>query len=1273
MLRSVSPNRPSRSGFLAFCLLSSFRTCAAVVPDGCATLAMLEETVAKGSVCDLPGCPMKLDVFIPLLKRAQSRGYVMDRDADYVLNGFTQGFDLGVRRELLFGTRVFSNYPATMVAKDSVNAAISSRVARQKTIMLGPWGVVRDWLVQHFGDFYVFPMGAVPKPHQPEVMRPTSDHTRTGLNAATILGILGHSLDAYKRLEYLFSRQAWMTVADVDDAFSFIPLVPWLWAYMLFRWFDVDDSDRSDRTLYVYAHLFADFGTRGAPGTFKIILVNVFVGIAQSEFVLTIPIVVYVDDVALIAEDAGTTNDSTTLVKGETRANEEMSRFQDFSLEMFGLVWKAAKLLTAAQIQLYIGFWWNSLTLTRELPAVKLSQYTHVLLEASVSPSLTLRDRQSLAGKMQRAIMTFPPLAACLIVNSYIMASGLLFPWQRRRTSRNERCDYKFVHDMLELNAGRGYYSYDNFSRGVEFRSDACKSRALTGGGWVVNDGTYSYYTYGSAASRKPIDYLEGDSVIRCCKANAHKWHGCIVRAGIDNTSFENSLEAGRSKVARLNDLIRCLLALQIEYEFIIEPYWISSGDNLHADLLSRQKIEDFLEVAHEFVPPNVPLSEHASAGTVATFADCDYTVAMGALRRTLKTFPSNYTGDGASSNSAITDHRAPLVDPALHGLGHSAANPYGNSASHASVSASSLLFFLLFLTLGVHAPTRGAGVGGDAQLLSIPYDRTSVFDGCPHDLLDRLDEIMDNRLRPSSLRKAASGFKRWTEFCDQRGWPHLMPNGLRARGGRMAAWILSMVDDTVLVFASISVYVWGMRTMHTLHHLSDPAMGVEFFRELMRAASVLTSVPGTPRKRIEHSVIDALLRDIYENHWDSRIRVQLGLVVLVLYFTFSRTECPCPKTFSGQDSWDPSKHWQVGDFALRRRGEFWVLWVRFKAIKQDPRLERPGARHEDRNLPDDLHSTDPTVSKDWVPLGDVPSVPHFSVALFYMRFVQLVGRSRTPDEPMFLAADGVRPYTYAALNSELTSACVAHGGTPEDKAHGLRVAGYFASKRANGEDLTVAHGGWSENSDGHSRYDRFVHSDVLGVPAGMVGADSVFGGVRVISTASRASRGAPSMPVDPTDEESDGSDDGGGAAVASAPPASSRDLPPGFTHERRVTSSGRAYSMFFSREGRRFESLVACWRYATTPPDAPTAPEASVPVAPASVPPAVPAVVPVVPPAVPAVAPVLVSPPSRSRVQPRRRQQLCGEASTDGVFCTHVMGHLGLHSFEVDDAPRRA
>ena len=35
----------------------------------------------------------------------------------------------------------------------------------------------------------------------------------------------------------------------------------------------------------------------------------------------------------------------------------------------------------------------------------------------------------------------------------------------------------------------------------------------------------------------------------------------------------------------------------------------------------------------------------------------------------------------------------------------------------------------------------------------------------------------------------------------------------------------------------------------------------------------------------------------------------QFGFFILVLFFTFSRSECPCPKAFTGQESFDPSKH----------------------------------------------------------------------------------------------------------------------------------------------------------------------------------------------------------------------------------------------------------------------------------------------------------------------------------------------------------------------------
>ena len=222
------------------------------------------------------------------------------------------------------------------------------------------------------------------------------------------------------------------------------------------------------------------------------------------------------------------------------------------------------------------------------------------------------------------------------------------------------------------------------------------------------------------------------------------------------------------------------------------------------------------------------------------------------------------------------------------------------------------------------------------------------------------------------------------------------------------------MIDNTALVYASISTYVWGMRTMHTLQHKSDPAMGCEFFRELMRSASVLTAVPGEPRKRVELDVLRSILLDIYTNHWGNWVMVQLGLIINILLFTFSRTECPCPKNFTGPDSFDINKHWQVRDMSLRRSGDGWVLWVRFKAIKQDARIERPEARHADPNLPPDMAAGDKTDSKDWVPIGDVPDDPLFSISNWYMQFTRLLGRQRAPEEPFFLAEDGCRPYTYS-------------------------------------------------------------------------------------------------------------------------------------------------------------------------------------------------------------------------------------------------------------------
>ena len=182
---------------------------------------------------------------------------------------------------------------------------------------------------------------------------------------------------------------------------------------------------------------------------------------------------------------------------------------------------------------------------------------------------------------------------------------------------------------------------------------------------------------------------------------------------------------------------------------------------------------------------------------------------------------------------------------------------------------------------------------------------------------------------------------------------------------------------------------------------------------ELMMGVAVLSSVPSEPRAAVPLEVIDAILDSLDRTVFEE---ANLGFLILVNLLTFSRTECPCPKTWDGDDNFDPQVHWQFKDFKLKRGpNDQWVLWVRFKGIKQDGRMERPSAQ-DCRWVPFD--HLDDRFGRDWVPLGDVPGT-RYSIADWYMATVRTLGRGREPDEPMFLAKDKVRPYTYSCLMTQ--------------------------------------------------------------------------------------------------------------------------------------------------------------------------------------------------------------------------------------------------------------
>ena len=112
-------------------------------------------------------------------------------------------------------------------------------------------------------------------------------------------------------------------------------------------------------------------------------------------------------------------------------------------------------------------------------------------------------------------------------------------------------------------------------------------------------------------------------------------------------------------------------------------------------------------------------------------------------------------------------------------------------------------------------------------------------------------------------------------------------------------------------------VRVWMQSQM-----VVDPLMGVLFWATFMQAIKVLTWVPGEPRRAVPHDTIEAIIDLVEARYLHDLFAVQMVFLILVLYYSFSRrSECPCPKTYTGRECFDEDVHWGVPSQVCGRYG----------------------------------------------------------------------------------------------------------------------------------------------------------------------------------------------------------------------------------------------------------------------------------------------------------------------------------------------------------------
>ena len=543
--------------------------------------------------------------------RAVSRGYVQRQYAEFVQHSLTFGFDLGFDPQRLErkGQIIYQPYTSALENMAAVAKAVWKRVDAQKTLVLGPWRDRRHDIP--YENCLCFPCGAVEKNplYAPGEFRPVSDHTKSGFNGACAGEIYDHILNSHRQVAAFLKTGYVMLVSDVDGAFPLLPLSPSLWPYLLF----LLPLYGGRKRLHLCCHLFADFGARFAPGAFYIFFVQVVLNMARSEYIIDLPAVVHVDDLALIGECP-------------VEVNEQGDRLAKWAKSQAGVEFKRIKTRDASSRQLYIGLWWDSQYRSLELEERRLRAYIGLLFEYGKRGVMNLRERQSIAGKMQRGALALPPGARCLIQATYGMMCGLFLPWQRRRTTRMERNNYTTFALLLEHGQGLGLFDMSELPVAPVTLSDAARSRAWSGGGFVSACGCHHWQPYGSSASRKPIDEMEGDWFRLALERLGKKWAGKRVPFGVDNQAFQLSHFAGRSRAERLMNIIRHTFFLQLKYGCYIDMFWLSSAANLLADLLSRNRIEEFYHQVSISGFWNTPDFEYPQCypdtGKVRTLAD---------------------------------------------------------------------------------------------------------------------------------------------------------------------------------------------------------------------------------------------------------------------------------------------------------------------------------------------------------------------------------------------------------------------------------------------------------------------------------------------------------------------------------------------------------------------------------------------------------------------------------------------------------------------------
>ena len=374
------------------------------------------------------------------------------------------------------------------------------------------------------------------------------------------------TVDNAIRLIKLAGQGAWLSKADITDAFKIMPIHPSQWHYFGINW---------DAKFYFATRL--TFGCRSSPFIFNQVS-EALCWILLNR--VRVPSLLHLLD------------DFLLIVAPHDHAGSALDKLKHL-FSYLGIPLSAEKTVGPATRLEFLGITLDSVEMKASLPEEKLARIREISQSFSDASSITKQQLLSLLGHLNFAIRVIPQ-GRSFISRLLTLASSV--PNLHDKITLDEGCrsDLRFWARLLESWNGVTFF-YDDLihsSDSLLFFTDAAPS---AGFGGFFQDQWF--------ASKWPVDFpvvasssalFEIYPVAAACHVWGKFWRRKRISLQCDNEAVVAIINKGRSACPQIMPFMRQITWLSVKYNFILSARHVPGHVNIIADALSRFNFQVF-------------------------------------------------------------------------------------------------------------------------------------------------------------------------------------------------------------------------------------------------------------------------------------------------------------------------------------------------------------------------------------------------------------------------------------------------------------------------------------------------------------------------------------------------------------------------------------------------------------------------------------------------------------------------------------------------------